>query len=363
MPGAALLQHADVDVYVYAWGNNARRAELKGRRCVVEARGRMDTVLVRFLESGERVTTGRRALRRIAPVRSHVKSTFSIVAADPDSREVGCAVQSKYFAVGTVVPWAKAGVGAVATQAAGVAVYGPRALIELEGGAAPEDALTRVLADDDERETRQLGAVTASGESAAHTGAECLAWAGHRTGPGYAVQGNILASEDVVVAMEAAFVDSAGMPLGHRLVAALEAGQEAGGDARGQQSAAVVVERVGAAQERREGIDRVVDLRVDDHTEPIRELRRLYEIHRRWDALSRATAHHRPGSYELGAAILREALDDLGEDAYVLYDLACFEALAGQTTQAAVHLERALVLDPGLRPSAEHDPDLAALRE
>ena len=114
-------------------------------------------------------------------------------------------------------------------------------------GASPADALARVLADDDQRETRQLGAVTAAGESAAHTGAECLDWAGHRTGPGYAVQGNILASEDVVVAMEAAFVDSAGMPLGHRLVAALEAGQEQGGDARGQQSAAVVVERVGAA--------------------------------------------------------------------------------------------------------------------
>jgi hypothetical protein len=101
---------------------------------------------------------------------------------------------------------------------------------------------------------------------------------------------------------------------------------------------------------------------VDDHPEPIRELRRLYEIHRRWDALRRATAHHHPGEYELGAAILREALDDLGEDGVVLYDLACFEALAGQTTQAAAHLERALELEPGLRPSAELDPDLAALR-
>jgi uncharacterized Ntn-hydrolase superfamily protein len=323
----------------------------------------MGTVLVRFLDTGERVTTSRRALRRIEPVRAHVKSTFSIVAADPESGEVGCAVQSKYFAVGTVVPWARAGVGAVATQAAGVAVYGPRALAELESGASPTAALGRVLADDDQRETRQLGAVTAAGESAAHTGAECLGWAGHRTGPGYAVQGNILASEDVVVAMEAAFVDSAGMPLGHRLIAALEVGQEQGGDARGQQSAAVLVERVGAAAERREGIDRVLDLRVDDHAEPIRELRRLYEIHRRWDALARASAHHRPGGYELGAAILREALDDLGEDATLLYDLACFEALSGQTTQAVTHLERALELDPGLRPAAEGDPDLASLRE
>jgi uncharacterized Ntn-hydrolase superfamily protein len=356
------LQHLGMVIHEYVWGNNARRAELKGRRCVVEARGRMGTVLVRFLDTGERVTTSRRALRRIEPVRSHVKSTFSIVATDPEAREVGCAVQSRYFAVGTVVPWVRAGVGAVATQAAGVAAYGLRALAELEAGASPGDALARVLAGDDGRETRQLGLVTAAGDSAAHTGAECLAWAGHRTGRGYAVQGNILASEDVVVAMESAFLDSAVMPLGHRLVAALEAGQEQGGDARGQQSAAVVVERAGAAQERREGIDRTLDLRVDDHAEPIRELRRLYEIHRRWDALSRATFHHRPGSYELGATILREALDDLGEDPVVLYDLACFEALAGQTTQAAAHLGRALELDPSLRASAEGDPDLDALR-
>ena len=295
-------------------------------------------------------------------MRGHLKGTFSIVAADPQAREVGCAVQSKYFAVGTVVPWARAGVGAVATQAAGVAAYGPAALEELGAGAAPDEALRRVLDDDDERETRQLGAVTARGDSAAHTGADCLDWAGHRTGPGYAVQGNILASEDVAIAMESAFLDSVGMPLAHRLVAALEAAQEAGGDARGQQSAAIVVERVGAAAESREGIDRVVDLRVDDHPEPIRELRRLYDIHRRWDALRRATGHHRPGEYELGAAILREALDDLGEDAVVLYDLACFEALAGRTTQATGHLARAVELDPGLAPSAERDPDLESLR-
>lgn len=296
-------------------------------------------------------------------MRGATKGTFSIVAADPHAREVGCAVQSRYFAVGTVVPWARAGVGAVASQAAGVAAYGPQALEALAAGASPEEALERVLAADEERETRQLSVVTAGGRSAAHTGSGCLSWAGHRTGPGYAVQGNILASEDVVAAMEAAFVDTAGMPLAHRLVAALEAAQAAGGDARGQQSAALVVEREGAAAERREGLDRVVDLRVDDHEQPIVELRRLYGIQQRWDALERAAVHHRPGEYELGAAILRESLDSLGEDAVVLYDLACFEALSGQTNQAAAHLERALELDPGLRSSAERDPDLASLAD
>ncbi|HEY6963325.1 MAG TPA: DUF1028 domain-containing protein, partial [Gaiellaceae bacterium] len=160
--------------------------------------------------------------------------TFSIVAADLETGEVGCAVQSKYFSVGSVVPWAQAGVGAVATQAAGVAVYGSRALEELARGATPADALERVLADDPRRETRQLGVVTADGRAAAFTGSECLDWAGHRTGPGFAVQGNILAGESVVEQMARAFEETVG-PLVVRLVAALEAGQAAGGDRRGQQ--------------------------------------------------------------------------------------------------------------------------------
>ena len=170
--------------------------------------------------------------------RPHRKSTFSIVAADLEAGEVGCAVQSRYFSVGSVVPWARAGVGAVATQAAGVAAFGVRALAELERGATPEDALAHVLADDAGRETRQLGAVAADGRAAAFTGAECLDWAGHRVGAGFAVQGNILAGPAVVDEMARAYEETVG-PLVERLVAALEAGQAAGGDRRGQQSAAV----------------------------------------------------------------------------------------------------------------------------
>ena len=291
-----------------------------------------------------------------------IKSTFSICAADPASGEVGCAVQSRYFAVGTVVPWAQAGVGAVATQAAGVAAFGPRGLAELAGGATPHDALHAVLADDEGRETRQLGIVTADGRSAAHTGASCLAWAGHRVGDGYAVQGNILAGEAVVAEMERAFLETAGT-LAERLMAALEAGQAAGGDARGQQSAAVVVERVGAAAESREGVDRVCDLRVDDHPEPIAELRRLLGIHLIWDALRRATAFYAPGSPRTRAsAFLRRALAEHGEDAALLYDLACFESLAGEVVEAVAHLTRAVELDPGMRRSARADADFEALR-
>jgi uncharacterized Ntn-hydrolase superfamily protein len=290
-----------------------------------------------------------------------VQATFSVVAVDPVAQEVGVAVQSRYFAVGAVVPWARAGIGGVATQAAGVAAFGPRALDALAAGADPAEALRAVLADDPELETRQVAVVAQDGRAAAHTGAACMPWAGHRVGDGYAVQGNILAGEAVVTAMERALLDGAGS-LAERLVSALEAGQDAGGDVRGQQSAAVLVERLGASSESREGVDRVCDLRVDDHATPILELRRLLGIHVVWDALRRATRFHAPGRYAEGVALLRETLDDHGEEAALLYDLACFESLAGDTHAARGHLDRALVLDPGLREAASADPDLEALR-
>jgi uncharacterized Ntn-hydrolase superfamily protein len=296
-------------------------------------------------------------------VRSGLKATFSIVAADVAAGEVGCAVQSRYFAVGAVVPWAEAGIGAVATQAAGVAAYGPKLLGLLGEGLEPGAAIERALAEDPGRESRQLGVATADGRAASHTGTECLAWAGHRVGEGYAVQGNILAGEAVVTEMERAFLATSGSTLADRLVSALEAAQAAGGDARGQQSAAIVVERTGAAQESREGIDRVCELRVEDHPEPIVELRRLLGIHQLWDALRRASFFHEPGKYAEGVAILREAFERHGDDAVLLYDLACFESLAGDTEQALEHVARSLELDPKLRPGAVADGDLEGLRQ
>jgi uncharacterized Ntn-hydrolase superfamily protein len=295
-------------------------------------------------------------------VRAGRKATFSICAIDAGRGEVGCAVQSRYFAVGNVVPWVKAGVGAVATQAAGIGAYGPRVLALLEQGLAPAAAIAATLADDEEPETRQLGVVAADGRSATHTGSGCIAWAGHRTGPGYAAQGNLLAGEAVVTEMERVLLETSGS-LAERLVSALEAAQAAGGDARGQQSAAVVVERVGAAGEFRDGLDRVCDLRVDDHPEPIAELRRLLGIHLVWDALRRASVHHAPGRYPAGAEILLEALERQGEDSVLLYDLGCFECLSGETEAALAHVARALELDPGLRGGMAGDPDLAVLAD
>jgi uncharacterized Ntn-hydrolase superfamily protein len=287
--------------------------------------------------------------------------TFSIVAADLETGEVGVAVQSKYFSVGSVVPWARAGVGAVATQAAGVAVYGHVALEELARGATPEEALGRVLAEDAGRETRQLGIVTADGRAAAFTGAACNEWAGHRTGPGFAVQGNILAGEVVVEAMARAYEETVGS-LVERLVVSLESGQEAGGDRRGQQSAAVVVERAGGRAESREGIDRICDLRVEDHTQPIAELRRLVGIWSAWDAQRRAHAAYERGEHGAAADVLEAALGR-GADGDVLYNLACYEAMAGRHAAAVEHLRRAFELQPSFRELARTDGDLDPIRD
>jgi uncharacterized Ntn-hydrolase superfamily protein len=288
------------------------------------------------------------------------KSTFSIVAADLQSGEVGCAVQSKYFSVGSVVPWAWAGVGAVATQAAGVAVFGRLALEQLQRGSTPEAALEAVLADDPGRQTRQLGIVTADGRAAAFTGAECNDWAGHHVGAGFAVQGNILAGEAVVDEMARAYEETVGS-LVERLVSSLEAGQAAGGDRRGQQSAAIVVERAGGRAESREGIDRICDLRVEDHPEPIAELRRLVGIWFGRDAERRAHAQFERGDPAGAADLLRAAADERVEPT-VLYNLACYESLAGRRDDALAHLRLAIGLDSSFRDLAADDSDFDAIR-
>ncbi len=203
-------------------------------------------------------------------------STFSIVAYDPENGDLGVGVQSKYFSVGPVVPWAEAGIGAVATQAFVNVSFGPRGLSLLKEGFTVEGVIEKLIEEDERRERRQLGIVDKAGNVAAYTGSECTMWAGSRQGLNFTVQGNILEGEVVLSAMVEAFESSKG-ELAERLVAALEAGQAVGGDARGRQSAAVLVVRYGAG---RSGYgDRYVDLRVDDHKTPIVELRRLLSKH------------------------------------------------------------------------------------
>jgi uncharacterized Ntn-hydrolase superfamily protein len=204
-------------------------------------------------------------------------STFSIVARDPVNGDLGVAVQSKFIAVGAVVPWAKASVGAIATQSHANTSYGPRGLTLLAEGLSAAEALTRLTQDDEERELRQVGIVSATGKAAAFTGNECHEWAGHVVGDGYCCQGNILVNEKTVHAMADAFETTIG-DLADRLVTALAAGQSAGGDRRGQQSAALIVLREGGGYGGYN--DRLVDLRLDEHPEPIQELARLLDLYR-----------------------------------------------------------------------------------
>jgi uncharacterized Ntn-hydrolase superfamily protein len=203
-------------------------------------------------------------------------STFSIVACDLNEKTWGVAVASKFPAVGAVVPWAQVGAGAVATQSFANTSFGPRGLDYLASGLTAEETLARLLFDDPEREHRQVGIVDALGGSATFTGKICFTWAGGVTGPGYAIQGNILSSEQVVPAMQKAFLETnAGLP--ERLYTALLAGDRAGGDRRGRQSAAIYVVK---PQGGYGGfIDRWIDYRVDDHPDPVLRLGDLLELH------------------------------------------------------------------------------------
>jgi len=204
-------------------------------------------------------------------------ATFSIVAIDPETGEIGVAVQSKIVGVGSIVPWARAGVGAIATQAAANVRYGPVGLLMMEIGTTPEQTIEMLTSDDPGKPVRQVGIISASGETATFTGKKCNGWAGGRTGEGYAVQGNILTGEAVIDAMAKAYEESEGV-LAERLLAALEAGQEAGGDKRGKQSAGLLIVCEGWGYG---GLnDRFRDIRVDEHEHPIQELRRVYEKHR-----------------------------------------------------------------------------------
>jgi uncharacterized Ntn-hydrolase superfamily protein len=210
-------------------------------------------------------------------------STFSIVAYDSLTQELGVAVQSKYFSVGTAVPWAEAGAGAVATQASVNVSLGPKALALLRAGMSAPEVMRALAATDSLWESRQFAIVDARGRAASWTGKKCIEYAGGQTGPGFAVQGNILAGPAVVEGMAKAYRATTG-ELAERLIAALEAAQAAGGDKRGMQSASVLVVRPSATHP--EYKTRYVDLRVEDHKTPIRELRRVWQIHEGFHAPS-----------------------------------------------------------------------------
>ena len=291
-------------------------------------------------------------------------ATFSIVAVDPQAQEAGVAVASRFFSVGSVVPWARANAGAVATQAYCNTSYGPRGLDLLERGLSAEEVVRVLTRPDADRARRQLGVVAANGDSATYSGPGCTSWAGGRSGPGYAAQGNILTGENVVVEMERAFLATKGQPLAERLYAALKSGDAAGGDSRGRQSAAIMVVREKGGYG---GFnDRAVDIRVDDHPDPINEIGRILALalvndfwNRGWTAFTEKRFPEALVWQERCAAKAERHVEMLPE---VLYDLAVIRLANGDKDGAAKALARAIALNPKLKTSAENDTDLKKLK-
>ncbi|RED93874.1 DUF1028 domain-containing protein [Marinoscillum furvescens] len=231
--------------------------------------------------------------------------TYSIVAYDKTSGDIGVAVQSHWFSVGTVVTWAEAGVGAIATQSFSNPAFGPQGLALLKTGLNAEQTLAALIASDEGEAYRQVGVIDASGLAASHTGSKNIPAAGHLVGEGYAVQANLMEKETVWPAMARAFEDSEGKPLAERLILALEAAQREGGDIRGKQSAAVLV--VSGKSTGKPWIDRKVDLRVDDHAEPLLEIRRLWKVHQAYEFMNQGDHAVEAGDFEKAGKLYERA--------------------------------------------------------
>lgn len=286
-------------------------------------------------------------------------ATFSIVAADPATGEVGLAVASRFFAVGSVVPYGRAGTGAVATQASADTSFGPRGLELLARGALPEEIATILLRGDGNANKRQFGIVAADGKSFSYTGKDCGPWAGGRSGPNYAIQGNILAGEAVVVAMEAAFLGTKGT-LADRMYAALLAGDAKGGDSRGKQSASLQIWKANAGFG---GVDdRAIDIRVDDHKEPFKELGRLLDYAQMNYAWNEAWTLFTQKRATEALPHMEHAVRLAPQNAEVHYDLAVIRFAAGDRPGALEALDEAFALNPKLKTQAAGDKDLEGLR-
>jgi uncharacterized Ntn-hydrolase superfamily protein len=272
------------------------------------------------------------------------EGTYSIVARDCSSGELGVAVQSHWFSVGPIVPWARAGVGAVATQANVEVAYGPRGLELLAQGLDAPTALAQLLAADPNRETRQVAIVDASGSVAVHTGDGCMAFAGHSTGDGVSCQANVMASERVWPAMLNAFETSSGRSLTTRLLATLTAAEAEGGDIRGRQSAAIlVVPDAGASW------DSVISLRVEDHPDPLGELARLVRLHDAYAIAGQADECVAAGRHDQAARLYLRASQLVPESHELRFWAGLGAAQVGDMDSALAHVNAAIDLQPGWR--------------
>jgi uncharacterized Ntn-hydrolase superfamily protein len=285
-------------------------------------------------------------------------NTFSIVGCDPATGELGVAVASKYFAVGSIVPWAKADIGAIATQAWVNADYGIVGLELLEKGLTPQAVIDSLTKADTMSSRRQMGIIDFKGHASSYTGKDCMNWAGGKTGINCAAQGNILTGGDVVDKMVAAFENTEG-ELSDKLLAALLAGDSAGGDSRGKQSAALYVVQKTPG----ERYDTKIDIRVDDSREPFVEIARLHGIAKALSHLETAAARYRQG--DLNGAVSEARLSvNLGPNMpETYYDLACYLSLSGNLNEAMINIITAIKLGPNFKGMAAADSDLKALRE
>jgi len=270
--------------------------------------------------------------------------TYSIVARDPDTGELGVAVQSMYFQVGPVVPWAEAGVGAVATQSVVNVAFGPLGLDLMRGGLNARQALAAVLAGDREPDGRQCAMVDAAGGVAAYTGPRSIPAAGHRTGDGYSCQANLMERDTVWDAMAAAYENAAGRPLAERMIEALRAAEAEGGDIRGRQSAALLL--VTGRPTGRAWEDRLMDLRVEDHPDPVEELARLVRLRQAYTAVFAAGRALLRGDDAEGRALSLEALRRAPEEAQTRLSAGLMHARAGEWGDAL----------PLLRSIVEEEP-------
>ena len=258
--------------------------------------------------------------------------TYSIVARDAETGEMGVAVQSHWFSVGSIVTWAEAGVGAIATQSFVNPAYGPRGLDLMKSGLSAEHALKALLLVDEGRSVRQIAFVDVNGEVAAHTGAKCIEAAGHHVGDGYSVQANMMLNDKVVPAMAMAYESTDG-DLANRLMAALEAAQGSGGDIRGKQSAAMLIVKGKATN--RSWNDRVLELRIEDHPTPIAELKRLLTVHRAYE-------HMNAGDLAVEHNDLDGAMAEYGRAAELLPGNVEVEYWAAVTLATSGNVEKAL---------------------
>ncbi len=273
--------------------------------------------------------------------------TYSIVAWDPETGEMGGAVQSHWFSVGSIVLWGEAGVGVVATQSFVNPAFGPQGLQLMKLGHPPEEAVAMLVRQDAGRDYRQLAMVNRRGEVAAYTGTKCIEAAGHHVGEGYSVQANLMANDRVWGAMAAAFEQSKGQPLAERLVAALKAAQDAGGDIRGKQSAALLV--VAPESSGKPWEDRLVDLRVEDHPAPVAELERLLRLHRAYEHMNRGDLAVEKGDIEGALREYRSAERLFPENLEMTYWHAVTLTNVGRLEEALPLFARVFRNDPNWR--------------